>query len=144
MGFIGDLSGLKNLAELVASMASIPSRISRRVSEELVPLIEKQFEDGVDPYGNAWEPLSEATVSKGRSPPPLTETGAMRDSLSIKPLQSSGISVTLDHPALPHQTGWQGSQGTGPARPILPINGELPPEWGAMIERITSEEMRKK
>ena len=144
MGFTGDLSKLNELAELVANMASLPSRISKRVSEDLEPMIQQQFDEGVDPYGNPWEPLASATIDKGRSPPPLTETGAMRDSLSVKPLQSSGISIKLDHPALPHQSGWQGPQGSGPARPILPVGGELPPAWKAMIDRIASEEMRKK
>jgi hypothetical protein len=67
----------------------------------------------------------------------------MRDSLRVKPLAGAGIGVTIDHPAGPHQTGWEGRQGSGPARPILPARGELPDAWIEILERTAEAEFRK-
>lgn len=104
--------------------------------------MQAEFDDGVDPYGDPWEPLADATTDRGRTPPPLTDTGAMRGSLSVRPMRGAGVQITIDHPAAPHQTGWSGPQGSGPARPILPARGELPIAWQDLIAEEIDRDVR--
>src|SRR5277367_6249887 len=138
----GDIGQMGKLAARMADLGQVPSRAAARVSRELETLIQLEFDEGADPYGTSWEPLAEATIAKGRHSPPLTDTGAMRGSLRVKPLRGAGISLTIAHPAAPHQTGWRGSQGSGPARPILPTR-EMPPLWAEAIEVAVDEEFRR-
>lgn len=141
MTWDGDISQMGQLAQRVADLGQVPSRASKRVSSELTDVIRMEFDEGADPYGTAWEPLRPATLAKGRHHPPLTDTGAMRDSLRVKPLRGAGVGITIDHPAAPHQTGWSGPVGDGPARPILPAR-EMPPLWDEIIASAIEEEMR--
>ena len=143
MTWDGDISGMGQLAERVADLAEVPARVAAKVAPEIEGLIGGEFDAGVDPYGAAWEPLAEATLDKGRAPPPLTDTGAMRASVAVRPLAGAGVGVTIDHPAAPHQTGWSGKQGTGPARPILPERSELPPDWQDVISEAVEREYRR-
>ena len=138
----GDISAMGQLADRVADLASVPSRAAARVSRELEYLIGLEFDEGADPYGTAWKPLAKATLSRGRTPPPLTDSRDMRDSLRVRPLAGSGIGITIDHPAAPHQTGWSGPQGSGPARPILPAR-EMPPLWAEAIEAAIAAEYNR-
>lgn len=131
--FTGDLDKMGNLVENLRRLSEVPSNVSRRVADDLRAMIEQQFVDGTDPYGDGWAPLAPRTVKKGRTPPPLTDSGNMRASVDVKPMRGQGVSITIDDPAGFHQGGWSGPHGTGPARPILPDRG-LPESWSEMIE----------
>jgi hypothetical protein len=139
----GDLGQLDAMAARLGELAEIPSRAAKDASETIEGLIQDEFDAGVDPYESPWAPLSPATEARGRTAPPLTDTSAMRSSLRVKPLSGAGVGVTVDHPAGPHQTGWSGPQGSGPARPILPAGGELPDAWVAGIEASVDRAFRK-
>ena len=139
----GDISQMGRLADRIADLAEVPSRASKAVSFEIEGFLQDEFDAGRDPYGSAWVPLSEATLAKGRTPPPLTDTGALRDGLRVRPLPGSGIAITSDELyAAPHQTGWSGAQGDGPARPILPALSELPEAWTEAIDEAVAKEFR--
>lgn len=143
MGWTGDISGMGRLADRLADLARVPSRAAARVSKEIEGLIVSEFAEGEDPYGTAWKPLAKSTLERGRTPPPLTDTRDMLKSLRVAPLPRAGVGITIDHPAAPHQTGWHGERGNGPARPILPARSELPEEWVDAIDAAVSKEMRK-
>jgi hypothetical protein len=140
----GDISSMGQLADRIADLAEIPSRIAARVSPQIEALIVEEFAEGKDPYGSSWEPLAEATLDKGRTPPPLNDTGAMLGSLSVRTMRGAGIQITIDHPSAPHQTGWEGPQGEGPARPILPARGELPIAYTEIVDREIKNEIRRR
>ena len=140
MTWTGDITRMGHLADRVADLAEVPSRASAVIAAELEELIQDEFDAGTDPYGQPWKSLAAATVARGRSAPPLTDTGAMRASARVRPMRPAGVAVTIDHPGAPHQTGWSGPQGTGPARPILPDRAELPPDWqDAIADRVEAE-----
>lgn len=139
MSLTGNFAALAAMEARLVELATVPSRTARGVSDRLEELVQEEFDRGTDPYEEAWTPLAPATLARGRSAPPLTDTSAMRDSLRVFPLAGAGVGVTIDHPAGPHQTGWSGPQGSGPARPILPARGELPDGW---IEAIEAEATR--
>ncbi len=142
MSFEGDPARVGQLAQRLGDLARVPSRIAARVAEELEAEIQAEFDAGTDPYGRPWKPLAPSTLAGGRHPPPLTDTRAMRDSLHVSPLRTAGVGITIDHPAAPHQTGWEGTQGSGPARPILPVGG-MPPAWRGILESAAEDEFRK-
>lgn len=135
-----DIGPLAVLADRVRNLASVPSRLAIRVADALPSLFQAEFSAGEDPYGEPWAPLAPATLANGRHHPPLTDSGTMRSSLTIVPVGPSTIVGSIDHPARPHQTGWSGPQGSGPARPIVPTHG-TPPAWEERIEQIAAEEL---
>lgn len=118
-----------DLAASIRKLAEVPAQVAKGASEAIAQQIQDDFAAGLDPYGNAWEPLAEATLDKGRTPPPLTDTGAMRDSVSVTPMAGAGISITIDDPAVHHQYGTINM----PARPVFPNQRELPDTWQRAI-----------
>ncbi len=144
MTWNGDISQMGQLADRIADLASVPSRVARRVGERLEGAIAEEFDEGRDPYGDPWEALAESTIDRGRFPPPLTDKRDMRNSVRAFPLPHAGVALTISHPAAPHQTGWSGVQGSGPARPILPARSELPVEWQEIIEDEIRRDIRRR
>ena len=144
MTWTGDISKMGQLAKTIGELARVPSRAAPAVAKALTKLVQREFTTGTDPYGNPWKPLAASTIRRRpwRGPPPLTDTRTMRRTLSIRPTQGAGLSMTIAHPAAPHQTGWAGSQGSGPARPIFPMYG-LPATWRAAIKAAMDREMRR-
>jgi hypothetical protein len=140
----GDLSGMGQLEANLRRLASVPSRASKRIAEGLEELVEDEFATGRDPYGTPWRPITDATLAKRSqtTEPPLTDLGQMHESLAVRPLPGAGVSITIDHPAAPHQTGWHGTQGSGPARPILPSR-RLPVAWREVLESAVRETVRQ-
>jgi hypothetical protein len=126
---------LGRIAAHVGSLADVPVVAQPLASERIASLVQLEFDAGVDPYGDPWAPLAEATIARGRHEPPLTDTRELRESLLVYPSRE-GIRVTIgtgDHPAGPHQDGWTGPRSSGPARPMLP-ESELPESWASAIE----------
>ena len=75
--FDGDLSRMSGLADRLADLANVPSRAARAVAFDLEGFVRGEFAEGVDPYGDPWTELADATLDKGRHPPPLTDTGEL-------------------------------------------------------------------
>ena len=143
MTWQGDLSRMSGLVDRIGDLARIPSRVATAVSRQLADAIHHEFDEGQDPYGDAWEPLAAATVDRGRTPPPLTDTTDLRASIRVAPLPHAGIGIRVGVPyAAPHQTGWSGPQGSGPARPILPDRDDLPEEWSDILSTAMQREFR--
>ena len=124
----GDISKLGRLTDNLRRLAEVPSRSSKFAAEQLATAIDHQFTNGVDPYGNPWAPLKPSTLKKGRTPPPLTDTHATRDSVDVTPMSGAGIKVTIDFPAEIHQKGSENME----ARKIFP-EGPFPIIWDQAI-----------
>ena len=128
----------RRFADLAASLrklSEIPAQVAAGASEKIAAQVQEDFDAGLDPFGNAWEPLAEATLAKGRHAPPLTDSGAMRDSIDVRPMQGAGISITIDDPAVHHQYGTMYM----PARPIIPNRSDLPDSWRRAIADAAEE-----
>ena len=146
MSLSGDFPQLGRIASSVSSLADVPAIAQDLASDRIAALVQLEFDAGVDPYGVAWTDLSEATIAKGRHAPPLTDTRQLRESLLVYPSRR-GLArddrAPRRHPAGPHQDGWEGRQGSGPARPMLPT-GDLPESWQMAIEDSTIEAVTAK
>jgi hypothetical protein len=143
MGWNGDISRMGKLADRIADLAAVPSRAARRVAESIEELVQEEFDEAHDPYGKPFAPLADATLDKrsGPMPPGLDDKGSMRSSLRVVPMRGAGVSITIDHPAQAHQTGWSGPVGSGPARPLLPSR-KMPEAWKDAIEDAVDTEVR--
>lgn len=129
-----DVSQAKNfghLAQLIAGLARVPSRVSRDVAQDIRRRITRQFTTETDPYGNAWAPYTAGSIRRGRRPPLLTDTARMRRGIRVRPSSGAGVEITVPAPyAGFHQTG----TSTMARRAILPY-GTLPRAWSAAIQR---------
>ncbi len=94
MGLKG-LDGIKRIRSAILELPRAMSQASTDAAENLETVIEVQFQAGVDPYGNPWRPLAESTMRRGRTPPPGTDTEALR-AVHVTPLQHAGVRVTFD------------------------------------------------
>lgn len=138
----GNLGKMGELADRLGELASVPSRASAGAAEGINAALEEQFASGTDPYGNAWADLAPRTLLK-HGPPPLTETGDMRDGTFAKPSRGAGVELTVPFPGGIHQTGAKRGNWVMPARKILPEGGELPDTWKAAIDDALDEAFGK-
>ncbi len=146
MGWSGDISKMGQLARNLGKLATVPARAAKRVAKDIAELIDAEFQHETDPYGNAWKPHAPATVERWGEHKILDLTGSMYRSVDVAPMRGAGVSITIDHPAAPHQSGWSGPQGKGPARPILP-GGTMPAQWreriDAALDSLVKDSMRQ-
>lgn len=134
-----EIRDLDSLAAALRALAEVPSQASAEVSEEISRLIQAEFNVGADPFGNPWQALAESTLHSGRRPPPLTATEAMKASVDVKPMSGSGVSITIDDPAVHHQYGTVRM----PARPILPEGG-VPASWEKAISTALENAVKRR
>lgn len=129
MAVRGNIAALRSVGLMLAKLSQVPSRTAAAAAERIEDLIDQQFSDGTDPYGNTWEALATGVPSH------LTDTTALRSGIEVKPMRGAGVSVTVDEAyAGFHQTG----TSSMPARPILPYAG-LPSSWNDALEQAAAE-----
>jgi hypothetical protein len=121
------MGSFANLKKVISQLARVPSQVAAGASEGIADAIRAEFDGGADPFGHPWEPLTEATLAKGRTPPPLTDTNAMRDGVEVRAMSGSGISVTIPDPGVHHQYGTKYMV----ARPVFP--DRMPDTWKRAI-----------
>ena len=139
------IASLESLASAADRLAQVTALAAKGAADSIRALIQEEFDEGKDPYGTAWEPIEDSTLAhriESQDPTPLTDTRDMRDSLNVYARgDGHGVALTIGrpgHPAAPHQDGWKGPQGEGPARPILPGDG-LPDSWDEAIDRAVTD-----
>lgn len=127
---------LNRVRAQVKGIAGLPKLTAKRAAKKIEGLIAEEFDRGADPYGNAWEPLAESTIARGRTNPPLTDTGDMRGSVQVT-VYGTDIVASVDDPFPYHQAG----TANMPARPILPT-GATPDSWVAAVDESVDEELQ--
>jgi len=126
---------LLGLAKSAAQLRRVPSQIARPVADQVNALIQAGFDAGRDPYGHGWEPLAEATLAKGRFPPPLTDTRKMRAQAITIPMGGSGLQLA---PQVSYGQHHMSGTPDMPKRRYWPDAG-LPSAWRQIIR----EEMHR-
>jgi hypothetical protein len=121
------MSSFANLQRMIGQLAKVPSQIVSGGADGIARAIQEEFDAGSDPFGRPWSELEQATLDKGRFPPPLTDTHAMRDGIEVKPMAGAGISVTIPDPGVHHQYGTRYMV----ARPIFPDH--MPDTWARAL-----------
>lgn len=132
---IGQIGRLK---ETLYRLSEAPRRVAFIAAPLLDVLLKRQFLDGVDPYGRPWAPLKPATLRK-HGPPPLTDTGVLRDGTLAKPKAQKGIQVEVGASyGQFHQTGFVIGRTRVPPRRILPQFG-MPKAWSDILKQAARE-----
>ena len=136
--FTGDFSKMGLLKANLEKLAHVPSQIAGDASEGIRNEILAEFEAGQDPYGKAWEDLAEATIYKGRTPTPLTDSGDMAN-VEVRPSSGAGIEIEFgpEYSGF-HQTGTRNM----PARKPLPDAG-FPASWAKAIGDAAAKRVEK-
>ncbi len=129
------MSGFADLADRLAELDDLPSRIVGEVASSINEMIADQFASGSDPYGAPWAPLLPSTVRrKGGDTRVLRRRDSLSSSTIARPSSGAGIEITsVDYGGV-HQVG-DGSRMV--ARPVLPDGNELPESWQEAIESAT-------
>jgi hypothetical protein len=116
----------------------VPAQASTEAAAGINRLLQQEYSQGSDPYGKPWAPLKASTLSKGRSPPPLTASGQMRGGTKATPMSGGGIQIEAPSPANFHQSGTKNMA----KRPILPEKG-LPVAWKAEIDKAVDTQVKR-
>ncbi len=125
-------SALASITRALNALTRVPARAAADAAAGIADEIKKEFAQGTDPYGTPWPALAAATIARGRSAPPLTDSGALSN-VTVSPSGGSGIRIELGESyGAFHQIGTSNM----PARPILPT-GPLPKAWSAAIDAAT-------
>jgi hypothetical protein len=132
MSIFGRYESASSLPELIASVDAVANSFNDfadAVERNIADAIQEQFDAGVGPDGEAWEPLANG------GPSHLTDSGDMRGSVVVTHVGGGEVSVTVDDPADYHQRGTYKM----PARQILPEDDTMPASWEAAIEAAAEE-----
>ena len=134
------MAGFRDLADRLAELEGLPSRITSEVAGAINAEIGKQFADGNNAYGNAWKPLLPQTVKrKGGDARILRRTDALSEATRATPTSGSGIEIeSLDYGSF-HQSGTKRMV----ARKILPDGSALPKSWSDAIAEAASRAFAK-
>jgi hypothetical protein len=128
------LAALTKMAGTLRELKRVPEFAVPEAAEGIQELLAEQFAQGRDPYGLPWAPLKPATLRKGRRPPPLSASGALRNEVLRVPQASAAfgrITLTLGprYGAF-HQTGTRDM-----AQRLIFPEGRLPARWERVIAK---------
>ena len=136
---VDDRAVLDALGQLMQRVEH-PAPAFAAVGEALKSNIQGGFSDSTDPWGGAWQALSQTTQSirggRRMGGQPLLDTGKLRNSINYF-ADDGGVEIgtaDTEGKALMQQFGGHSKlfKASVPARPFLPIrNGtaDLPPAW---------------
>lgn len=125
------MSGFADLQDRLAELEGIHSRIAGEIADGITEEIRRQFDAGVDPYGDAWAALLPSTLKrKGGDARILRRTDVLSSETIARPTQGAGIEITSVDYGSYHQCGTVHMD----ARPILPDGDALPEAWEDVID----------
>jgi hypothetical protein len=120
-------------ADHIEQLARVPAIVAEKASPVIAGLIQAEFDAGRSPYGETWAALRPSTVKRGRRPPPLTDTRAMRDSTKVAPGGAGIVGSINSKPAVFHQYGTSKMA----ARQIFPEAELVPTAWCEELDKAT-------
>lgn len=126
------MPGFAALADRLAELATVPSRIAAPVAEGINAELQREFAQGSNAYGTPWKPLLPTTVRrKGGDTRILMRTDALANETVARPMSSAGVEIV----SLDYGTFHQGGTKHMVPRKILPDGQDLPKSWERVIDR---------
>lgn len=114
----GDFAKLRALAADLGSLEKVFRKVDREAKAEAFDQYQTSFPAQRGPMGDRWAP------KKHGSGPTLYATGALAQA-KVSVRGAGEIQVKAgSYTAAFHQGGWRYGKGGGPARPVLPPQGE--------------------
>lgn len=134
------MSGFQDLADRLAELQDIPSRIAGEVASGITEGLRQQFDASTDPYGQAWKPLRPQTIKrKGGDSRILRREDVLSSETIARPTAGAGIEITSVAYGQFHQNGTQHMV----SRKVLPDGDELPEAWQDLIDAAATAAVRK-
>lgn len=136
------MAGFRDLADRLAQLAKVASRVATPVAARISVSLADQFRNAVNAYGNPWKALLPQTVRRKRGDARiLMRTDALAAETVATPISGgAGVEITsLDYGNF-HQTGTKRMV----ARKILPDGTSLPPVWTEAIQDSLDAEFSKR
>lgn len=135
------MAGFKDLADRLAELEDIPSRIASEVAEGISVLVAEEFDGSHDPYGRPWAPLMASTVKRKRGDTRiLRRTDSLSTGTMASPSSGAGVEVSsVDYGGV-HQAG---DPPRMVSRKILPDGSDLPKAWEKVIDDAADRAFRK-
>lgn len=133
------------LEKLLDRLAYVPRKTAAIAAPLLTRELQRQFRAGVDPYGRAWAPLRPSTLAKGRTPPPLTDSGDLAGGTKamVRDGNRAGIHIVLGaRYGYFAQSGFRAGRTNVKPRRILPQQG-MPAAWAAILKRAARQAFRE-
>jgi hypothetical protein len=124
------IEAIGRLKQTIRKLSDLPRAVAVEAKPTIDRLLKEGFLNGKDPYGRPWAPLKASTIAKGRTPPPLTDTRALRKGTKVQVrsgLRPGLLLLTGPHGYF-HQVGFRVYKTRVPARRVLPQYG-LPASW---------------
>jgi hypothetical protein len=128
------IEAIGRLKETIRRLSDLPRAIAVEAKPGLDKLLRAEFTSGADPYGRPWDPLKASTLAKGRRPPPLTDTRALRSGTKVQTrsgLRAGLVLLTGPHGYF-HQVGFRVYRTRVAPRRVLPQYG-LPIAWKKLL-----------
>lgn len=121
---------IAKLQDFLGRIGKLPEVLASEAAPEITRLLQKQFDEGTDPYGRSWRSLMPSTMARGRQNPPLTDTRKLRNGTKAYALPGKeGLRLTVGASyATFHQTGFHSGRTYVAPRRIFPREG-LPRSW---------------
>jgi hypothetical protein len=140
------VAALRDVQRTLDRLAELPRKLAVAAAPDITRLLQAQFQVGVDSYGDRWRPLKASTIAKGRSNPPLTASGRLRDGSKARPTPGgnrAGLQVVVgaSYGAF-HQVGFRVYHTRVLPRRVLPNRG-LPKAWSGILIQRARELARK-
>lgn len=124
------MTALKQLALKVKTWGSRLGDVKTPFAAYVKTEMRKSFDAQQTPNGVAWTPYAQSSLDRGRQPPLLVESGALRASLSVEAIPGAIQLGYTDSKAIFHN----------PTRPLLPT--EMPPAWADHLRTLVSEALQ--
>lgn len=127
------IAQIGRLKETIRRLSELPRAIAAEAKPGIDRLLRDEFTDGTDPYRRPWTPLRPSTLAKGRTPPPLTDTRALRRGTRVlHPPGRRGLQIVTGPHGYFHQVGFRVYRTRVEPRRILPQFG-LPVAWKQVL-----------
>lgn len=129
------IEAIGRLKETIRKLSDLPRAVAVEAAPGINRLLREEFLNGTDPYGRPWAPLRPATLARGRRPPPLTDTKALRDGTKATPRSGrrAGLVLITGAPyGYFHQVGFRVGKTNVEPRRVLPQSG-LPAGWKIVL-----------
>ena len=119
----------EDLGELEARLSGLTlQQVTELGAPEIRELVRAEFYAGADPFDQTWTPLATGAAAH------LIESSSMVDAVQVAGV-ADGFEYSDDCKLFFHQTG----SGHVPARPVLPLDGEIPDTWDRVLADAVAE-----
>ncbi len=132
------MAGFQALADKLAGLSRVPSKVPAAVATALNDEIRAEFGEEADPYGHAWAPLKASTVQRKGNDRIMVDTNKM-----LAETKAVAVGDRIEFHGTDYGPIHQKASANRAARPAIPNEPELPATWQKAIADEFHDELGK-